>query len=89
MDTKKSQTPQQLNLIIEFSIALKLFQQQYWLEALNKWIAISQLYPSDGPTLFYIQYLKKNLDSMPPRIDNNSQETIITIGNITTPLLLR
>jgi len=89
MDTKKSQSPQQLNLIIEFSIALKLFQQQYWLEALNKWIAISQLYPSDGPTLFYIQYLKKNLDSMPPRIDNNSQETIITIGNITTPLLLR
>ena len=75
-------------LLTEFSIALKLFQDQDWIQALAKWIDIKQLYPHDGPTLFYIEYLQHNLHSLPVKTKQESQATIITIGNITTPLLL-
>ena len=75
-------------LLAEFAIALKLFQQQHWAEALAKWLEIELEHPNDGPTIFYIQFLKKNLHSMSAETKAESQPATIKIGNITTPLLL-
>jgi adenylate cyclase len=82
------QDPQPQPLLAKFSAALKLFQRQQWTEALAKWLEIEQEYPNDGPTLFYIQFLKQNLHLMSTKMADESQPTIIKIGNITTPLLL-
>lgn len=86
--TTAMQDPLLQNLITEFSVALRLFKKQKWTKALAKWIGIEQLYPQDGPTHFYIDYLKHNLHRLQNKKATESQETIITIGNITTPLLL-
>ncbi len=80
--------PHSLPLLTMFSAALKLFQQREWAVALGKWIEIEQSYPNDGPTLFYIQFLKQNLHLVPAKTAEKSQPATIKIGNITTPLLL-
>lgn len=44
-----------------FVKALKLFQSYQWQEALIAFVEIEQNYPSDGPTLFYIDYLTQQI----------------------------
>ncbi len=72
-------------VIADFSKALKLFQQQQWSEALDAWLDIERIHPGDGPTLFYIHYLKQNNQKLLTHTDQN-QSTVIKIGNITTSL---
>ena len=78
--------PHWQHLSTSFSKALALFKDHQWQRALDEFIAINKLYPDDGPTLFYISYLRNQLrapSDTPP--DNNSKEhaTIIDVGNIT------
>ena len=73
-------------LIAEFSKALQLFQQQKWKEALAAWQAIEEVYSNDGPTLFYINYLKQNNNLLEPGQKHSHHPTVLKIGNITTPL---
>jgi adenylate cyclase len=68
----------------EFLKALKLFQQQQWSQALAIWQTIERDYPGDGPTLFYLHYLKQTLHLAEQHVP--SQATVIKIGNITIPL---
>ena len=75
----------QPSVISEFIKGLKLFQQQKWSEALEIWLEVERIFPGDGPTLFYIQYLKQNLHLLEKQADH-TQPTVITIGNITTSL---
>ncbi len=75
-------------LLTEFSTALELFQEHQWSKALAKWLKIEKQYPKDGPTVFYIQYLKQNIHLLNAETVGKSQPSIIKIGNITTPLLL-
>lgn len=49
-----------LPLILEFTNARQHFQNYQWEAALEAFIKINQAYPNDGPTLFYINYLKKH-----------------------------
>jgi adenylate cyclase len=74
-------------IVTDFSKALNLFKQQQWSEALDAWLDIEHLHPGDGPTLFYIQYLKQNNQKLLVP-SNHNQSTVIKIGNITTSLAL-
>jgi adenylate cyclase len=75
-------------IVTDFSKALNLFKQQQWSEALDAWLDIEHLHPGDGPTLFYIQYLKQNNQKLLIP-SNHNQSTVIKIGNITTSLALQ
>jgi adenylate cyclase len=48
-------------LVSVFVKALKLFQSYQWEEALLAFVEIEQNYPNDGPTLFYIDYLRQQI----------------------------
>ncbi|MEE9338077.1 MAG: adenylate/guanylate cyclase domain-containing protein [Methylococcaceae bacterium] len=86
---KKSdpQNPRIATIVTDFSKALNLFKQQQWSEALDAWLDIERIHPGDGPTLFYIQYLKQNNQKLLVP-SNHNQSTVIKIGNITTSLAL-
>ncbi len=86
LDTTDQADNQQQQVITEFSIALNLFLNQQWADALSAWLEIQRVFPGDGPTLFYIDYLEKNLHATSIGKVDHSQATIIKIGNITTPL---
>lgn len=86
IDKIDQQTSHWQPLITEFSKALKLFQNQQWPEALAAWLAIETVYTSDGPTLFYINYLKQNNSLSKKPQKNNNKPTILKIGDFTTPL---
>jgi adenylate cyclase len=73
------------SVISEFLKGLKLFQQQQWPEALEIWLEVERLFPGDGPTLFYIHYLKENLH-LKHKQTGHTKPTVITMGNITTSL---
>ncbi len=75
-------------IVADFSKALNLFKQQQWSEALDAWLDIERIHPGDGPTLFYIQYLKQNNQKLLIP-SNHNQSTVIKIGNITTSLALQ
>ncbi len=77
--------PQFTYLDIEFSKGLKFFQQQQWSKALAVWLALERVSPGDGPTRFYISYLKQNLHLSTIQQDSNTT-SVIKIGNITSPL---
>lgn len=85
--TVETQDNQQQALLTEFSVALKFFQQEHWGKALSIWLKIERVYPDDGPTAFFIQFLKKNLHLTSIKKEQESQATVIKIGNITTALL--
>lgn len=72
-------------VISEFAKGLKLFQQQQWEKAQQQWLEVERIDPKDGPTLFYIQYLKHNLHLITEQTDM-AQPTVIKVGNITTSL---
>ena len=74
-------------LLTDFATALKYFQRQQWTKALVKWTEIEKANPNDGPTHFYLQFLKQNLHLVSVKILGESQGAVITIGNITYPLL--
>ncbi|MCK5830312.1 MAG: adenylate/guanylate cyclase domain-containing protein [Methylococcales bacterium] len=76
----------QRSVITAFIKGLKLFQQQKWSEALQIWLELERVFPNDGPTLFYIQYLKENLHLIHEHTDQ-SQPTVISMGNITNSLV--
>jgi adenylate cyclase len=65
----------------EFSKVLILFQQQQWTKALAAWEDLDLTYPGDGPTLFYINYIKQTLKQ-----DNKNLSTVIKIGENTPAL---
>ncbi len=44
-----------------FVTGLELFKEFQWQQALQVWQEVLQRFPSDGPTLFYIQYIQRNL----------------------------
>lgn len=85
--TVETQSNHQQALLTEFSVALKFFQQQRWDEALSQWSKVEKVYPDDGPTAFFIQFLKQNLHLTLIKKEKESQATVIKIGNITTTLL--
>ncbi|WP_374087160.1 CHASE2 domain-containing protein [Methylomicrobium lacus] len=60
-----------------FSDALKLFQSHRWAEALNAFLDIDRQHPGDGPTLFYIQYLRQR----PPETGLLDQPARIELGS--------
>lgn len=68
-------------LTTKFSKALQLFQQLQWTKALAIWQEIDQQFPADGPTIFYINFVKQALKE-----DRKNRSIIIKIGNITPPL---
>ena len=72
-------------VISEFSKALTLFQQWQWNEALATWLNIERKYPDDKPTIFYIHYLKHNIQLSSEKQDD-SQLAMVKIGNNTTHL---
>ena len=47
-----------LTLASDFSKALELFKQYQWQEALETFSSICKSFPDDGPTRYYINYLK-------------------------------
>ncbi len=75
-------------IVADFTKALNLFKQQQWSEALDAWLELERIYPGDGPTLFYIQYLKQNNQKLLVP-SNQNLSTVIKIGNITTSLALQ
>ncbi len=77
--------PEFTDIDIEFAKGLKFFQQQQWSKALQVWLALEHVLPGDGPTRFYISYLKQNLHDSTILFDSN-KTSVIKIGNITTPL---
>jgi adenylate cyclase len=72
-------------LASEFSKALTLFQQWQWAEALTTWLNIEKKYPDDKPTIFYIHYLKHNIQLLSDKQDD-SQPAMVKIGNNTIHL---
>jgi adenylate cyclase len=48
-------------LVLDFTKALKLFQNHQWHEALSAFLATEKKFSGDGPTLFYINYLQQHL----------------------------
>ncbi len=72
-------------LVIEFTKALKYFQNYQWEEALEQWTKIQKDYPEDGATFFYINYLEHNTAPISIQ-DQCNQPAIVNIGNITVPL---
>jgi len=64
-------------LAAAFTDALKLFQSHRWTEALNAFLDINRQHPGDGPTLFYIQYLRQR----PPETALLDQPARIELGN--------
>jgi adenylate cyclase len=64
-------------LVVEFSKALKLFQNHQWPEALETFLKISKKYPDDGPTLFYINYLISNQPFQLVELASNSFQAVI------------
>lgn len=67
-----------------FSTALGLFQNYQWNKSLESFIEISHEYPEDGPTHFYIDYLKQHGLLLP--LKQAEQQALIEIGNITSLL---
>ena len=65
------------NLVAEFSKALLLFQNYQWQEALDVFLSISQTYPNDGPTLFYINYLKSQQPFIAEKLADNEIPAVI------------
>jgi adenylate cyclase len=63
----------------KFAKALLFFQQQQWTEALNTWQDIERISPNDGPTLYYINYLKQNISFLSKQGDSDNSPTIIKI----------
>ena len=84
-ETTNQLNPHFSSAISEFSTALKLFQQQQWTEALEAWLNIEHKYPGDKPTLFYIHYLKHNINTLTEQ-QNDSQPALVNLGNNTTHL---
>ena len=75
----------QLNLA--FSQALALFKQGQWQQAFDGFQAIYDSNPDDGPTRFYLNYLKNKLSLSSGTVsgqNGNSHSPIIDVGNITT-----
>ena len=70
---------------VEFAKGLKFFQQQQWSKALQIWLDLEKILPGNGPTRFYISYLKQNLHDSTILFDSN-KTSVIKIGNITAPL---
>lgn len=70
-----------------FAEALSFFRSYQWPEALEAFLKIADEYPMDGPTLFYIQYIKKQA-SLFSENRNVEKLAVIEIGNITTSLHL-
>lgn len=85
--SEKKQAANYQNLIDQFGIALNLFQHHKWEEALESWHCLSQLYPNDGPTKFYIEYITQN-QAFLSKQTNDCQVAMINIGNITTSLAI-
>ena len=84
-ETTNQLNPHFSSAIFDFSIALKLYQQQLWNEALEAWLNIERKYPGDKPTQFYIHYLKQNLNILTEQ-DYDDQPVVVNIGNNTTHL---
>lgn len=77
--------PQQLNLVIQFEKAVDLFKRHQWSKSLAAFTKIYASYPGDGPTLFYINYLKHlSLSGL-----QNESTAIIQIGNTSELLQLK
>ncbi len=83
MSEKADCCPEQSMLIDMFSRALLQFKQLEWSKALQTWHEIERIYPNDGPTRFYIQYIKRNLQILSERTDFD-QSSVINIGNNTS-----
>jgi adenylate cyclase len=66
-----------------FSKALLLFQDREWSKAQKAFENLNKYYPNDGPTLFYVQYLQKNLAQLQDGQCDNSKKPIIEIRQIT------
>ncbi|MGR9086552.1 MAG: CHASE2 domain-containing protein [Gammaproteobacteria bacterium] len=73
------------SLVSSFTRALKLFQCFQWSEALEAFVDINTRFPEDGPTRFYIGYLRQS-DSFAVEKTPGEQQALIEIGNITKRL---
>jgi adenylate cyclase len=68
-----------------FNQALDLFKAKQWQEALDAFRAIHDSFPDDGPTQFYINYLKNQL-SLSSGKGIKDHAVIIDVGNVSTLL---
>ena len=54
----------------DFSSALKVFEAERWREAAERFAAVHDAYPDDGPTRFYLERARHNCSTPPPAGDN-------------------
>jgi len=59
-------TPAQIRLCEEFAVALGLFEQGRWQDALESFSAILERYPDDGPSGFYASVCRDKLEAGVP-----------------------
>jgi adenylate cyclase len=72
-------------LVAAFTKALKLFQSYQWPKALEAFLDIKNEYPEDGPTHFYISYLRQRVSFLPEKHPDDHPARI-EIGNISSLL---
>ena len=82
--------PHWRHLSVAFSKALAYFKDHQWQRALDGFMLINKDYPEDGPTRFYISYLKNQLSltsgSFSCGLHGKEHAAIIDVGKITTLL---
>ncbi len=76
--------PRWRRLDAAFAEALDRFRNKQWPEALQHFLRLSEQFPGDGPTLFYIRYLQTHFKSS--RQHETEESPVIEVGNINTLL---
>ena len=88
---KESQNDQRQNreLLVSFNQALALFKEKQWQASLEAFSALNKIFPDDGPTLFYLKYLRNQPFKTAGQqgggsSTSNEDANYIDIGKITT-----